>query len=747
MRRKIILWFSEISKKDVALVGGKGANLGELSRANFPVPEGFCLSTRAYFDFIKRYRIDEVINQELTALNYEDSTLLQKASAVIKEAILDAPMPAKIEKALLGAYERLGSGFVAVRSSASAEDLPEASFAGQQATFLNVKGKKELLLATKKSWASLFEARAIYYRFINHFDHLKVGLSVVVQRMVQSETAGVMFTIDPVHNDPKLIYIEAAYGLGEAVVSGAVTPDRYWVKKDSFLIKKKEVARQTWMLKRQGKRDRRVPVAPSRQEKQKLEDSLIVQLARLGSKIEKHYGYPQDIEWATEQGKIYIVQARPVTTLKQGKGKRKLKAKRVLLRGQGASLGQASGKVVIISSPKELGKVKKGNILVATMTNPSYVPAMRKAAGIITDEGGATSHAAIVSRELGIPCVVGTEKATKVLKEGETVTVDGERGLVYAGEVVIQKKIYVSAKKLSATKTKIYVNLGEVQAAKRVAKLPVDGVGLLRAEFMIAEIGVHPRYAIERGESNKFVGRLSEGIATFAQAFSPRPVIYRATDFKTNEYRGLRGGEKYEKHEANPMIGYRGAMRYIQEPDLFALEIEALKKVRKRYKNVWLMIPFVRTVAEMKKVMLLLKKAGLRPSKTFKVLAMCEVPSTVILADKFMATGIDGFSMGSNDLTQLILGLDRDNERLSFEFDERDPAVIWAIKRVIRLTHKHGGIVSICGQAPSRYPEYVKFLVKEGIDSISVNPDAVIDTKKLVAEIEKKLHSSRKKGK
>lgn len=745
MRKKIIFWFPEISRGDIALVGGKGANLGELSRANFPVPEGFCLSTQAYFDFIRQYQIDEIIQEELTALNYEDADLLHRASAVIKEAILDAPLPKKIGEEIIKSYEKLGNGFVAVRSSASAEDLPEASFAGQQATFLNIKGKKDLLAAVKKSWASLFEARAIYYRFVNNFDHLKVGLSVVIQRMVQSEISGVMFTIDPLKNNQNLVYIEAAYGLGEVVVSGALTPDRYWIKKHSFLIDKKEISRQNWMLKKQKRGDRRVPVDRNLQGKQKLSNELIIKLARLGVKIEKHYRVPQDIEWAVEKGKIYIVQARPVTTLKKKKSKKEVKAKHILLKGQGASLGQASGKVVIISSPRELKKVKKGNILVAKMTNPSYVPAMRKAAGIITDEGGATSHAAIVSRELGIACVVGTEKATKLLKDGEVVTIDGERGLVYAGEAVINNKVAFFAQKLPKTKTKIYVNLGEVAAAKKVAKLPVDGVGLLRAEFMIAEIGLHPRYMLAKGQGRKFVKRLADGIRVFAQTFSPRPVIYRATDFKTNEYRNLKGGQRYEKTESNPMLGYRGAMRYIQEPDVFNLELEALKNVRHYYKNVWLMIPFVRTTDEMRKVLLLLKKAGLKRSQNFKILAMCEVPSTVILADKFMDTGIDGFSIGSNDLTQLVLGLDRDNERLSFEFDERDPAVMWAIKRIIHLTHLKKGLVSICGQAPSRYPEYVKFLVKEGIDSISVNPDAVAETKKIVAKIEKELSISKRK--
>jgi len=740
MINKKILWLNQVSKDDIALVGGKGANLGEMIQANFPVPEGFAISTAAYFDFIKEYRIDQIIKEELTALNYEDNKLLEKASGIIKETILDAELSPSLAKKIISFYQKLGKPYVAVRSSASAEDLPTASFAGQQATFLNVQGEKNLLEAIKKCWASLFEPRAIYYRFVQKFDHLKVGLSAIVQKMIDSDISGVIFTIDPVTNNKDLIDVEAVYGLGEAIVSGAVTPDRYLVKKGTHIIVEKQINRQNWMLKKSDGLSTRKNVIYKKQKQQKLSNNLIVLLARLGEKVEKHYQFPQDIEWAVEKEKIYLVQTRPVTTLagETGRGL-KVRKGRILLKGQAASVGQAFGSVKILKSAQELDKVKRGNILVTKMTNPSFVPAMRKAKGIITDEGGPTSHAAIVSRELGIPCVVGTEEATTVLKENEGVTVDGEQGLVFAGNVILGKEKQIRIGKLPKTKTKIYVNLGEVAAAKRIAKIDVDGVGLLRAEFMIAELGVHPNYLLEKGQAKKFSSTLARGIKEFAKAFNPRPVVYRATDFKTNEYRNLKGGEKYEKQEQNPMIGYRGAMRYVQEPDAFALEIEAIKQVRHKYKNVWLMIPFVRTLDEMKRILLMLKRFGLKRSQDFKILVMCEVPSTVILADKFMQLGIDGFSIGSNDLTQLILGLDRDNEKIAFEFDERNAAIKWALKRIIRLTHKESGIVSICGQAPSRYPEYVEFLVREDIDSLSVNPDAIADTKKLVAKIEKEI--------
>jgi pyruvate,water dikinase len=411
------------------------------------------------------------------------------------------------------------------------------------------------------------------------------------------------------------------------------------------------------------------------------------------------------------------------------------------LKGAAASVGQASGAVKIVETLKELDKIKKGDVLVAHMTNPSYVPAMKRASAIVTDQGGSTSHAAIVSRELAIPCVVGTSEATKILNDGDIITVDGEEGLVYEGNVVVEsvEESVKKAKKIK-TKTKIYVNLAEVEAAERVAKLPVDGVGLLRAEFMIAEIGEHPRAMLESGRGNEFVNKLAKGMERFAKAFNPRPVIYRATDFKTNEYKNLKGGDKYEHDEPNPMIGYRGAMRYIQEPDLFELEIKAMKKVRKVYKNLHLMIPFVRTLDEMKKVIVLLNKFGLSRAEDFQLYVMCEVPSTVILAQEFIDLGIDGFSIGSNDLTQLTLGLDRDNERVASEFDERNPAVMQSMQKVIEICKKNKVKCSICGQAPSVYPEVTEALIEWGMTSVSVNPDVIIKTRELVAKVEKELN-------
>ncbi|MCX6811467.1 MAG: phosphoenolpyruvate synthase [Candidatus Berkelbacteria bacterium] len=740
---KNIYWFNKLTKEDIPKVGGKGANLGELTSLGVSVPNGFCLSSKVYFDFIRANGIDKLIQSELSNIDPEDNKALLHSSKVIKEAILSKEVNLELQKEILAAYRKLGQDkYVAVRSSATAEDLPTASFAGQQATFLNTRGEKNLIEAVKKCWASLFEPRAIYYRTVNKFDHMKVGLAIPIQLMVESDVAGVMFTIDPVTNDKNLLDIEVAYGLGEVVVSGAVSPDRYLVDKNTLEIKDKKIVKQTWAIKRAGATNKRVKIAFADQEKQKLTDKEIESLAKIGKIIEEHYGSPQDTEFAVSRGKIFMVQSRPVTTLKtKAKSRGTIQGEhRVILKGAAASVGQAAGAVKIVSTPQRLDKITKGDVLVAKMTNPSYVPAMKRASAIITDQGGQTSHAAIVSRELAIPCVVGTSEATKILNDGDIVTVDGEEGLVYEGNVVVesQEEVVEKVKKIK-TRTKIYVNLAEVEAAERISKLPVDGVGLLRAEFMIAEIGEHPRAMLERGKGREFVNKLANGMERFAKAFHPRPVIYRATDFKTNEYKNLKGGAKYEHDEPNPMIGYRGAMRYIQEPDLFELEIKAMKKVRKIYKNLHLMIPFVRTLDEMEKVIALLKKFGLPRTKDFELYVMCEVPSTVILAQEFIDLGIDGFSIGSNDLTQLTLGLDRDNERVASEFDERNPAVMQSMKKVIEICKKNKVKCSICGQAPSVYPEVTEALIEWGMTSVSVNPDVIIKTRELVAEVEKKI--------
>lgn len=781
-----ILWFSEIHKEDIPKVGGKGANLGEMANAHFPVPEGFCVIAKAYFDFLDQANLRKKIERELAGLDTENTKKLNLASKKIKKMIVTAKMSAELAKEIKKAYQKIGlsrvnsrdeNEFVAVRSSATAEDLPDASFAGQQATFLNMKGEDEVSAAVQKSWATLFEPRAIFYRVEKKFPHMKVGLSVVIQKMIQSDSSGIIFTVEPVTNDPHNLVIEAGYGLGEAIVSGSVTPDHYVIDKKNLEILEKEIARQTWKIAKVAEGDKHVNIAPEDQKKQKLPDEEIKKLAEIGIKIEEHYGKPQDIEWAYDDGKIYIVQSRPITTLgkvkkvnqvnKVDKGKKQTPSDaplnadprvvgKVILTGAAASLGIASGPAKVIHSAKEIDKVKKGDVLVTEMTNPEFVPAMKRAVAIVTDTGGRTSHAAIVSRELGIPCVVGTGSATAKIKTGDIISVDGGKGIVYEGKVSgktsaePKKKLSVSEAReaVPVTGTKVYVNLAEKELAEKVAQEPVDGVGLLRAEFMVADIGEHPKAMIEAGRGREFSNKLAEGIAVFCRAFAPRPVVYRTTDFKTNEYKNLKGGAKFEKDEANPMIGYRGAQRYLHDSDVFKLEINAIRKVRGdlSLKNLWLMIPFVRTVKEMEKIIEFLKKSGLEQSHDFKLWMMVEVPSTTILIDQFLDLGIDGVSIGSNDLTQLILGADRDNAAVAEEFDERDDAVVWAMKRVIQACKKRGVTVSICGQAPSVFPEITEIFVREGATSVSVNPDVIVQTKKLIASIERRIMLNKVEG-
>lgn len=766
-----VLWFSEVGSGDLEKVGGKGANLGELVKAGIPVPNGFCVTAQAYYYFLEKSGLRRQLDKLLNGLNPEDNKKLNKVSRETKKAVLAAKMPEDLGKEIEEAYHTLGGMAVAVRSSATAEDLPGASFAGQQATYLNIEGKKEVVKAVQACYASLFEARAIYYRIINKFDHMKVGISVPVQNMVESEKSGIMFTVDPVTENPDNLVIEGGFGLGEAIVSGSVTPDRYTVNKHDFSIVNKEVNKQDWQIVKNshGIGDKHVNLPADKKQEQKLTDEEIVAVAKLGAAIEGHYGKPQDTEWGIEKGQVYFVQSRPITTLgkkAEGEGQAAqaqpaadqgggvdITHAEVILKGAAASLGAAFGPVKIIHKPTEIDKVLQGDVLVTEMTTPDFVPAMRRAAAIVTDTGGRTCHAAIVSRELGIPCVVGTGTATHTLQNSEVITVDGAKGMVYKGKVSIATKpADVLANKpgvggtamvqdIPITGTKVYVNLGEPHLAAEVAAQPVDGVGLLRAEFMIAGIGEHPRAMYEQGRGEEFVDKLSEGLQTIAGAFSPRPVVYRATDFKTNEYRNLKGGEQYEPQENNPMIGYRGASRYIKEPDLFALELKAIKKVRDTYdlKNLWLMIPFVRTVEEMAAVKKLVEAGGLIQSPDFKLWMMCEIPSNVILLEKFLALGIDGISIGSNDLTQLTLGADRDNNELAKIFDERNEAVVSSIEYVIKTCRKHNVTCSICGQAPSVYPEITEMMVKAGTTSVSVTPDMIFPTRKLIASVEKRI--------
>lgn len=772
LKSRHILWFEEVDKNDIPLVGGKGANLGELTKAGLPVPPGFIVTAQAYFQFLKANRLDGKIKKALSGLNPEDSKKLQLAAKVIQKMILACSLPKELTKAIESAYQTLYTNqkengiFVAVRSSATAEDLPNASFAGQQATFLNISGAKEVVKAVQRCWASLFEARAIYYRVCHKFDHLKVGIAVPVQVMIQAEKSGILFTIDPVTNDKDVIVIDAGFGLGEAVVSGSITPDRYIVDKAEEKILSKEINRQTWMISKvKGKSgaesDQHIKIPEAKQKMQKLTDKEIIDLTKYGKKIEQHYGFPQDTEFAISFGKIYFVQSRPVTTIKKqvpitetDQGIVQSKSNLIILKGASASLGWAYGPVVIVYKPTEIDHVKEGDIMVTEMTTPDYVPAMKRAKAIITDTGGRTCHAAIISRELGIPCVVGTGTATTTLKSGQMVTVDGANGLVYKGKVRVEtrdlraEKGGISTKdqikyrtEIPVTGTKVYVNLADVDQAQKISQEPVDGVGLLRAEFMIAAIGEHPKALVEQGRGKEFTDKLAESIKIFTQAFSPRPVVYRATDFKTNEYRHLKGGEEFEPREENPMIGYRGCLRYVKDPEVFKIELAAIKKVRDEFdgKNLWLMIPFVRTTIEFATVKRMIAEAGLIQGPDFKIWMMCEIPSNVILLEEFLAEGIDGISIGSNDLTQLILGCDRDNQTLAEEFDERDPAVVKAIKYVVHTCRQYNVTCSICGQAPSTYPEYTEMLVEAGVTSVSVNPDMIISTRQLIASIERRL--------
>jgi pyruvate, water dikinase len=747
---KVVAWFEEIGRADIALAGGKGANLGELTRYRVPVPPGFVVTAAAYFHFLKEAKLTEKIRGYLENLDTGDSKELERVASQIKESISQAPVPRRIAEEVKKAYREMGGGLVAVRSSATAEDLPEASFAGQQRTFLNVEGEDNVVAAVQGCWASLFEPRAVFYRVEHGFDHLIVGIAVPVQRMVQSEVSGVAFTVEPMNNDDSKIVIEAIYGLGEPVVSGALTPDMYTVDKERVRILDKSIVKQEWQLVRSqagGNHEEgniQVPIAVSDQAKQKLPDKDIIALAKIAKTIEGLYQFPQDIEWAKEEGKLYIVQTRPVTTIglpKEAEAVEEFEGV-LILSGIPASPGTATGTVKITHHASGIDKIREGDVLVAEMTTPDFVPAMKRAVAIVTDRGGRTCHAAIVSRELGVPCIVGTGEATSLLKDGQLITVDGSQGKVYEGRV-IRKTVAVPDLEVAGepvkTTAKVYVNLADPDLAERVAARNVDGVGLLRAEFMIANIGEHPRYMLSQKRGQEFVDKLAQGLEIFARAFDPRPVVYRTTDFKTNEYRNLKGGEQYEEVEENPMIGYRGCSRYVKELDLFKLELEAVKKVRESFVNLWVMIPFVRTVKELAQTKAILESEGLVQSPDFKLWMMVEVPSNIILLDKFIDVGIDGISIGSNDLTQLTLGIDRDSPKLAEGFDERDEAVMWSLESAIKTARRRGVTSSICGQAPSVYPELTAKLVEWGITSVSANPDMIERTRATIATVEKRL--------
>ena len=761
-----------LSMADVPRVGGKNASLGEmiahLSALGVRVPGGFATTADAFWAFLDHNDLRARIEQRLAALDIEDVAALAAAGKAIRGWIESATLPPAFEAELRAAYRALGDDVsVAVRSSATAEDLPDASFAGQQETYLHVQGEADVLDRVRQVFASLYNDRAIAYRVHHGFAHGDVALSAGIQRMVRSETAcsGVLFTLDTESGFRDVVFITAAWGLGETVVQGAVNPDEYYVHKPTLALGFPAVVRRELNSKarRMVWRDGRTlveDVPPELQRRFALDDDEVLELARQAVTIEQHYGRPMDVEWAKdgESGDLYIVQARPETVKARGAhaGERFMLESRGEVRITGRAIGQkiGAGEVRIVAGPAEMDQVEKGDILVTDMTDPDWEPVMKRAAAIVTNRGGRTCHAAIVARELGIPAVVGTGEATTALRDGESVTVscaEGDTGFVYAGRL----KYSVSAlesEALSEPPVKLMMNVGNPERAFEFAQIPNHGIGLARLEFIIARmIGVHPLavldYAGQTGEVRAaidarvagyadpetfYVDKLAEGIATLAAAFWPRPVIVRLSDFKSNEYAHLIGGERYEPAEENPMLGLRGAARYLSETfgPAFALECRALKKVRDHMglSNVELMIPFVRTVDECAATVALLASHGLeRGVNGLRLIMMCEIPSNVLLADAFLAH-VDGFSIGSNDLTQLTLGIDRDSGLVAASFDERNPAVKKLLHEAIAACRRHGKYVGICGQGPSDHPDLAQWLVEQGIGSISLNPDTVVAT-------------------
>jgi len=781
-KKRFILWFEESSKGDTSLVGGKAANLGEMIGAGIPVPPGFTITAYAYRYFIQKTGIEEKIREILEAVDYNDQVQLTEKADEVRQLFERTETPGDLEDVISNAYNDLSERLrtvdanVAVRSSATAEDLPGASFAGQQETYLNIRGRQNFLESVKDCWGSLFTPRATFYRHEKGFDHMQVALSVAVQKMVNAKCAGVMFTIHPATGDRSKIVIEGNWGLGESVVSGSVTPDTFLVDKQTKNVVDRKIAKKAVEYVRDPSTGKTIhrQVPDARQNVACLTDEEIVRLTDLGLRIEDHYGSAQDIEWSIDRDlpfpqNVFIVQSRPETvwSVKKAGAEEAAQAaaqptqatteKKVVIKGLPASPGMAAGPAQVILDVSQIGRVKEKDILVTKMTAPDWVPAMRKAAAIVTDEGGMTCHAAIVSRELGIPCIVGTEKATTTIQDGRSYTIDATTGTVYEGIVagLVPTKPAKAAEAVTivqpyaapTTATKIYMNLGVPEKIHDYANLPFDGIGLMRVEFIMASyIGEHPNYLIETGQQQKFIDKMADGMATVARAIQPRPVVVRFSDFKTNEYRELKGGEKYEPQEGNPMLGWRGVSRYISKEyeKAFRLECAAMKKVRDEWglKNVWAMLPFVRTTWEVEKCLQIMKEEGLERGRDFKVWLMAEVPSIIFMAEDFSRL-CDGFSIGSNDLTQLILGTDRDSAILpnidSRYFDERDPAVKTAVKRLIETAHREGVTCSICGQGPSVYQEFAAFLVESGIDSLSVNPDTVVDTRRSIASVEQKI--------
>ena len=753
MENNSVVWLEEVGKEDIAIVGGKGASLGEMIQAELPVPGGYAVTAPAYRKFLDENGFADELFKTLE-VDVNDADALNEAEKKAKKIIMDGKIPPGIEDGIRSKYAELCKReghevFVAVRSSATAEDLPDASFAGQQDTFLNVKGEDDIIDAVKKCWASLYGARAIYYRVNQGFDHSKVDLCAVVQMMVDAEKAGVMFSSHP-SNGESVTIIEGAWGLGEAVVSGVVSPDYYVVDKGTKKITERRVAIKNVMHTKDPQTGKTVdmPVPDNLKNATVLEDNEMLRLVDFAEILEELYGIPQDIEWAIKNGEVYILQSRPITTIKKKTSKKneRASASSALFQGLGASPGLVTGKAKIVSDATELGKVKEGDILVAVMTTPDMVPAMKRAVAIVTDEGGMTCHAAIVSRELGCVAVVGTKQATSVLSDGMVITVDGEKGLVFEGELEVKKdetakkqaqSVVSFAKPKPVTATEVKVNVSVPEATARAVETQADGVGLLRIEHMILGLPKHPKQYIKEGKTDEYVNELVSRIQTVVDAFYPKPVWVRTLDAPTDEFRAMDGGEG-EPIEPNPMLGFRGIRRDLIDTEHFELEIRAFKELIERgYNNIGIMIPLVQHPSELRRAKEFMRDNGLDIDKV-DIGIMVEIPAAALIIDQFIEEGLDFVSFGTNDLTQYTLAVDRNNEHVAHLYNELHPAILKLIEHVIIECTKAGVKTSICGQAGS-YPNVAKRLVELGITSISANIDAVETVREMVARTEMQL--------
>ena len=757
-RSSLVARFADLRVTDADRAGGKGANLGELRSAGFPVPDGFVVLAGAMRIALEAAgRVAEIEDLSRAALaaaagggGEAADARLTEASGRLRDAIRRLPLPPQLDESVRAAYAVLGNDVaVAVRSSAIGEDGAEMSFAGMNASFTDVRGADAVATAVAECWASAFAPRSVAYR-AHHGTVRLPDVAVVVQEMVPARSAGVAFTADPVSHRRDRMLVEAAWGQGEVVVSGRVEPDTYSFDGTGRLLDVHRGTQTTKIVAAPGGGDRTLPVDPA-EAGPVLSNAQAEEIARLALRVQEHYGRPQDLEWASDGSEVWLVQTRPITTLgdvaPEAQPSSAADTAEPLVHGLAASPGRASGRVRVLLSPSEGGKLLDGEVLVAPLTNPDWMPAVRRAAALVTDSGGITCHAAIVARELGVPAVVGTRVGTRTLVDGDEVTVDGDTGRVTAGRAPERAAHTAVAAPVAGAggpeviATGLSVNLADPAQAEAAAALPVDGVGLLRAELLLTRAlqGRHPSDLIARGESEKVVSELAEGLGTIARAFAPRPVVYRAADLRSNEFRGLTGGEEYEPAEGNPMIGYRGCYRYVHDPSFFRLELAALARVREELPGVALMIPFVRTKWELEACLHLVDDSPLGRQRGVRRWVMAEVPSVAHWLPEYIGLGIDGVSIGSNDLTQLVLGVDRDSPELAELFDEADPAVLAVIESVIGTARRLGIPSSLCGQAPSRRPSFVEFLVRAGISSVSVEPAAVAATRTALAAAERRV--------